>query len=98
KRLSNDYVIIALYVDDKKELPENEWYTSTYDNKVKKTIGAQNADLQIVKFNSNAQPHYCLLDHDGNLLTTPINYDLNPTRFSDFLDRGTKVFQNKADN
>lgn len=98
KRLSNDYVIIALYVDDKKELPENEWYTSTYDNKIKKTIGAQNADLQIVKFNNNAQPHYCLLDLDGNLLTTPINYDLNPTRFADFLDRGTKVFQNKADN
>ena len=62
KRLQNDFVIVALYVDDKTELPESEWYTSKYDNKVKKTIGAQNGDLQIVKYNNNAQPHYCLVD------------------------------------
>jgi thiol:disulfide interchange protein len=96
QRLNRDYVIIALYVDDKKELPESEWYTSTYDNKVKKTIGAQNADLQIVKYNNNAQPHYCLVDHDGKLLITPINYDLNPARFASFLDRGKEAFQNKS--
>lgn len=92
KRLEENYVIIALYVDDKKELPESEWYTSSYDNKIKKTIGAQNGDLQIVKYNNNAQPHYCLTDHEGNLLVTPVNYDLNASRFADFLDRGTKAF------
>ncbi|MBU1821378.1 MAG: thioredoxin family protein, partial [Bacteroidetes bacterium] len=46
QRLRDDYVVVALYVDDKTELPESEWYTSSYDNRVKKTIGAQNADLQ----------------------------------------------------
>ncbi len=95
KRLSEDYVIVALYVDDKTELPESEWYTSTYDNKVKKTIGAQNADLQIVKYNNNAQPHYCLVDHEGKLLEKPINYDLNPQHFADFLDRGKASFGKK---
>ncbi|PWJ60078.1 thiol:disulfide interchange protein DsbD [Dyadobacter jejuensis] len=92
QRLRNDYVIVALYVDDKTELPEAEWYTSTYDNKVKKSIGAQNADLQIVKYNNNAQPHYCLVDHEGNLLVKPINYDLNPQNFADFLDSGKAAF------
>jgi thiol:disulfide interchange protein len=92
QRLRNDYVIVALYVDDKTELPESARYTSKYDNKVKKTIGAQNADLQIVKYNNNAQPHYCLVDHDGNLLVKPKNYDLNPANFAAFLDSGKAAF------
>jgi thiol:disulfide interchange protein len=92
QRLRNDYVIVALYVDDKTELPESSWYTSKYDNKVKKTIGAQNADLQIVKYNNNAQPHYCLVDHEGKLLVKPKNYDLNPANFAAFLDSGKVAF------
>ncbi|MCE7069006.1 thioredoxin family protein [Dyadobacter sp. CY327] len=92
QRLRDDYVIVALYVDDKTELPESAWYTSKYDNKVKKTIGAQNADLQIVKYNNNAQPHYCLVDHEGNLLVKPKNYDLNPANFAAFLDSGKAAF------
>ena len=47
KRLRKDYVVVALYVDDKTELPENEWYTSQRDNKQKTTLGKQNADFQI---------------------------------------------------
>ena len=88
QRLREDYVIVALYVDDKTELPESEWYTSPYDQRVKKTIVAQNADLQIRKYNNNAQPHYCLVDSEGNLLVAPINYDLNPEHFAAFLDSG----------
>ncbi len=95
QRLREDYVIVALYVDDKTELPESQWYTSKYDNKVKKTIGAQNADLQIVKYNNNAQPHYCLVDHEGNLLVTPKNYDLDPAKFASFLDSGKAAFAKK---
>ena len=37
--LKNDYVVVALYVDDKKTLPEDEWYISDYDGKQKKTLG-----------------------------------------------------------
>ncbi len=88
QRLRDDYVVVALYVDDKTELPESEWYTSSYDNRVKKTIGAQNADLQITKYNNNAQPHYVLVDAQGNMLTAPKNYDLDPASFARFLDSG----------
>ncbi|GAB3793376.1 cytochrome c biogenesis protein CcdA [Spirosoma humi] len=91
-RLQNDFVILALYVDDKTELPEAEWYTSTYDQKVKKTIGAQNADLQITKFNNNAQPHYCLVNTDGKLLVSPKNYDRDVAHFVAFLDSGKAKF------
>ncbi|ADB40951.1 protein-disulfide reductase DsbD family protein [Spirosoma linguale] len=91
-RLQNDFVILALYVDDKTELPEADWYTSTYDQKVKKTIGAQNADLQITKFNNNAQPHYCLVNSEGKLLVSPKNYDRDISHFVAFLDSGKAKF------
>ena len=51
-----------LYIDDKTMLPEDEWYISQYDGKIKKSIGKQNADFQIIKFNNNAQPFYVVLN------------------------------------
>ena len=88
KILKEEFIVIALYVDDKTKLPENQWYTSEYDGKVKKTIGKQNADLQITKFNVNAQPYYVLLDQNAELLTNPHAYDLNIESFIKFLNKG----------
>lgn len=93
QRLKDDFVIIALYVDDKTTLPESEWITSTYDGKVKKTLGKKYADFQITRFGVNAQPYYVLLDHNGNLLADPKAYDLNPDHFVNFLDKGLKRYQ-----
>ncbi len=95
KRLMNDYVIIALYVDDKKELPEDEWITSTYDGREKKTIGKKYADFQITRFGVNAQPYYVLLDHEGKELTPPKAYDLNADNFVKFLDEGLANFSKR---
>jgi thiol:disulfide interchange protein len=95
KRLQEDYVIVAIYVDDKTELPENEWYTSGYDSKVKKTIGKQNADLQISKYAAAAQPYYVLIDADESQLVSPKAYDLEIQNFVDFLDAGKKAFYEK---
>ncbi|MGD9993593.1 MAG: protein-disulfide reductase DsbD family protein [Salinivirgaceae bacterium] len=95
KRLNNDYVVIALYVDDKTKLPEDEWVTSSYDGKLKKSIGKKYADFQITKFNINAQPYYCLLDHEGELLTKPKAYDLNIDAFIEFLDKGVEEFEKR---
>jgi len=93
KRLRENFIVTALYVDDKTELPEKEWYTSTYDKKVKKTIGKQFADLQITRFNVNSQPYYVLLDTSGNLLTAPRAYDLNIDAFLKFLDTASEKFR-----
>ena len=92
RRLTDEYVIVALYVDDKTTLPEEEWVTSTYDGKIKKTIGKKNADFQVSRFKINAQPYYCLLDTDGNLLTEPMGYNLNVSEFVEFLDEGLSKF------
>jgi thiol:disulfide interchange protein DsbD len=92
-RLKNDYVVVALYVDDKTTLPEDEWFKSTYDGKIKKTLGKQNFDLQIGTFNSNAQPFYVLLDNNENQLMDPRAYDLNINNFIKFLDGGKRKFE-----
>jgi len=93
QRLRNDYVIVALYVDDKTELPESEWFTSAYDNKVKKTLGKQNADLQIANLENNAQPFYVLVGADEKVLAWPYGYDKDPEKFADFLDSGTRKYR-----
>lgn len=91
-RLSSDYVLLALYVDDKMELPEAEWFESTYDGKMKKTLGKKNADFQISRFNNNAQPYYVILDTNGDLLVPPKAYDLNIANFVAFLDQAKQKF------
>lgn len=92
KRLREDYVVLALYVDDKTELPESEWYTSDFDGKVKKTVGKQNFDFQITRFNGNAQPYYVLLDTNEQPLVAPLAYDPNVENFVKFLDAGKAEF------
>jgi thiol:disulfide interchange protein len=95
KRLKEDYVVVALYIDDKTELPESDWYTSTYDSKVKKTIGKQNADLQIRRLDNNAQPFYVLVGLDEKVLVTPYGYDRDVEDFVKFLDEGKAKFKTR---
>lgn len=95
ERLRNNFVIIALYVDDKSTLPESEWITSSYDGKVKKTLGKKYADFQITRFGVNAQPYYVLLDKKEQLLVEPKAYDLNADRFVDFLDAALAEFSKR---
>ncbi len=93
ERLQKDFVIVALYVDDKTELPESQWYTSKYDNKVKKTIGKQNADLQISNLENNAQPFYVLVGKDERVLAWPYGYDRSVEKFVQFLEQGKKKYK-----
>jgi len=93
-RLKSNFIITALYVDDKTKLPESDWITSKYDGKIKKTVGNKFADFQISKFNTNAQPFYVLLSPDGEMLMQPKAYDLNVDNFVTFLDAGIENFKN----
>ncbi len=95
ERLKNNYIIVALYIDERKELPENEWYTSTVDGKVKKTLGKQNADLQISRFNINGQPYYVQLNGDEKTLVEPRGYDLDVEAFIKFLDNGVEEYKKR---
>jgi thiol:disulfide interchange protein DsbD len=84
--------MVALYIDERLELPESEWYTSSFDGKIKKTLGKQNADFQITRFNNNAQPYYVILDHEENLLASPRGYETDIQEFVEFLDGAKNNF------
>ena len=92
RRLRDNFVIIALYVDDRTQLPESEWITSQVDGKVKKTIGKINEDLEISKFKTNALPLYVIADHDGNPVIRPMPTNLNVEEYKKWLDEGLKNF------
>lgn len=93
QRLEDNFVIVALYIDERTRLPKKEWYESSFDGSMIKTVGDLNADLQITKFNNNAQPYYCLLNHEGKLLVSPKDFDKNVENFVKFLDKGVKNFE-----
>jgi thiol:disulfide interchange protein DsbD len=93
--LKEKFVVVALYVDDPTELPESEWVKSSYDGKLKKTIGKINADIQKTRFNNNAQPYYVTLDTEGNMLVPPTAYNRDVRQFYDFLNNALKEFERR---
>ena len=95
RRLRENFVIIALYVDDRSQVPENEWIMSAIDGKQKKTIGKINEDLEISKFKTNALPLYVIADPMGNPLNKPMPTNLNVEEYKKWLDEGIVLFKSK---
>jgi thiol:disulfide interchange protein DsbD len=86
--LREKFVIATLYTDDKTPLPESEWYTSTFDGKVKKNIGQKNRDYQMATCKVNSQPYFVILDSSGVRQGKPVGYVSNPDAFIEFLEGG----------
>lgn len=95
RRLRENFVIIALYVDDRTQLPESEWIMSALDGKQKKTIGKVNEELEISKFKTNALPLYVIADPEGNPLNKPMPTNLNVEEYKKWLDEGVSLFKSK---
>ena len=92
--LRNDYVIVALFSDDKKVLPESEWVT-TDSGKVLKSLGKINSYYALKTFGVNAQPYYVLQGRDGKELVPPRGYDLSVPGFVEFLRSGVEAYRNQ---
>lgn len=90
--LKEDVVLISLYVDDKKELPENEQYVSKTTGKKIKTVGNKWSDFQIEKYQANAQPYYIVLDNEGNSLNTPVGYTPEISEYENWLKEGISKY------
>ena len=90
-KLENDFVICALYVDDKKQVAKEDWVT-TPSGKVLKTLGKINSAFALEKFGANAQPHYVILDAEGNQLGDARGYNLDVAAFIDWLNGGIAEF------
>ena len=89
--LRNEYVICALYVDDKHKLPEEDWVTDAETGKVYKDLGRVNSYIARAQFNVNAQPNYVLLSPDGEILVPTHSYDLSVENFIKFLKSGVEA-------
>jgi len=94
--LRNEYVLISLYVDDKKDLPTDEKVEVNRVNggkRLLKNYGHKWANFQTQFFRSNSQPYYVLLNSDGNkVLIEPLGYTPDEDEYARFLEGGLEVF------
>lgn len=95
KRLSQDYVLIQLYVDDKTELPADEQRISAFSGNKIVTIGNKWSDFQASRYHSNSQPDYVLLDNLGKLLVPTRGADYHAASFVKFLDSGLNAYSKR---
>jgi thiol:disulfide interchange protein DsbD len=94
-RLTKDYVLISLFVDDKTPLPEHIQVTEADGTqRTLRTIGDKWSYLQRYKFGFNAQPFYVLLDNEGRPLTRSFVYKENVGEYMDFLNEGLEKYRN----
>lgn len=98
KTIDEDLVLISLYVDDRKDLPEEEKFNFLKaDGNVKKirTIGDKWATFQTINFKNNSQPYYVLMDTNYNLLIPPAAYTPDSDEYLKWLQDGLQEFSNK---
>ncbi|NNC69789.1 MAG: thioredoxin fold domain-containing protein, partial [Flavobacteriaceae bacterium] len=97
--LRNDYVLISLYVDDKKELPEEQQvYVNRINGGTRKLedYGDKWANFQTQFFQNNSQPYYVLMSPDGKtMLNQPVAYTPDENEYAQFLACGLEVLNNE---
>ena len=89
--LLEKYILVSLYVDDKKKLPLAQQFTfTTKDSTLKNiiSVGDKWSTFQTENFNINAQPLYVAISSDEKLLSPPIGFTPNATAFSAWLKCG----------
>ena len=94
--ISKDYILVSLYVDDRKQLPDDEQFTFTTSDGSKKairTIGDKFATLQSENFKNASQPLYVLISPDEKLLNKPVGYTDNPATYAQWLQCGLDAYK-----
>ena len=95
--ISNEFILISLYVDDRKRLLDEEQFVYKFKNgKIKniKTIGDKWSTFQAINFSSASQPYYILLYPDGKIINSPIQYTDSETYYN-WLKEGLDKFKTK---
>ena len=90
----NDVVLISLYVDDKRKLKEEEIVDSKLNSGKKlKYIGQKWSELQTIKYKTNTQPFYVLIDHNEENLISPVAYTPDVDTYYGWLQKGISNFK-----
>ncbi|MCK3682920.1 cytochrome c biogenesis protein CcdA [Maribellus sp. YY47] len=85
KMMSEKYVVIGLYTDDRTKLDESDWVTSA-DGKELKTLGKKNLDIQISKYGTNSIPYHVIVEPDGTEYQMGVTFE--DDEFKSFLEKG----------
>ena len=93
EKLTKDYVLISLFVDDKTPLPEQIKITENGQERTLRTVGDKWSYLQRSKFGANAQPFYVALDNEGHVLGKSYSYDEDISKYMDFLNQGIENYR-----
>ena len=91
--LNEKVVLISLYVDDKKDLPKDQIYTSETTKKEITTYGKKWSDMALTKYTANVQPYYVLVDLNENNLNTPVGYTPDVEQYKAWLEDGISKFK-----
>ena len=92
-KLTKDYVLISLYVDDKTPLPQPMEVEFNGEKRTLRTIGDKWSYLQASKFGANAQPFYVAVDNEGNPLTGSFGFKEDVSAYLDFLNKGLEQYR-----
>ena len=98
KLMKEKFIVISLYVDDKKKLPAEEQFSYTTKEGIQKeinTVGDKWATFETENFTNNAQPWYAILNNDEVLLTHPVGYTPSVTEYLQWLQCGVDAFEKK---
>ncbi len=92
--LKNEVVLISLYVDDKRKLEDDEIVESQLKpGKKLKYIGQKWSELQTIKYKTNSQPFYVLMDHNEENLIEPVGYTPDIEEYYGWLQKGVGAFK-----
>lgn len=94
--MKDEFILISLYVDDRKELPEDQKFNYVKPNggvKQIKTVGDKWATFQTLNFRNNSQPYYVILDSEMNLMNKPVGYTPKANEFLNWLTSGVQQFR-----
>ena len=96
--IEKNFILVSLYVDDRKLLPKDDQFVQSFPDGSKKnvrTLGDQYATFQNLNFNSVSQPMYAVVSPDEKLLTRPVGYTPSAKEYGEWLEcglgKGTKA-------
>ena len=93
--IKDNFVLITLMVDDKRELPAPLTVTENGKTVTLETVGEKWSYLQRSKFNASTQPFYVILGRDGQPLAPSYSYAENVAKYVEWLQTGIKAFAEK---
>jgi len=98
KKFAEDFIVVALYVDDKNIELQKSDYVTTPEGKTITMLGEKNTYIGLSKYQCNSQPTYFIIDTDGTVLAGPQFRELDVNKYLEFLESGVAAFKQKHTN